>query len=906
VPSGLEIQNALRGLAKRWKDYSGTERSEAQTFLNELFACYGTDRHAAGAHFEDAHASVGIMDLYWSGSCIIEMKAPSQSGKLADHRKQALDYWRESSDVTAGVEAPPYVVLCAFQRFEVWVPGKFPTQPVAEFALAELPQRYDALMFLAGVGLNASFLDHHLELTTGATRAVTGLYHQLLDRSAAPVDELQRFVLQAVWCFFAEDLGMLDGYPIQTIVETLRKDPSRSSYAELGALFEVLNQKGSQNRKGVLAGTQYVNGDLFARPAKLHLEPAELSLMAEAAAFDWSKVNPTIFGSLLEGVLGDRRRELGAHYTHEVDILKIVEPTISRPWRARIEAVATAAEARALLDELCAFRVLDPACGCGNFLYVAYRELRGLENELKKRISALAAEQGVRPPHGPWPFVPLANMQGIDVERIAVLIARVTLWMGHRQMIDLYGEAEPPLPLVDLSGVRVGDALRAPWPETDAIVGNPPFYGSQLLRGVMGDEYVTWLGTAFGVGIKDYCVYWFRKAHEHLGAGQRAGLVGTNSIAQNRARSASLDYLVSHDGVITDAVSSQKWPGEAKVHVALVNWVKQPKTAPVTFTLDGLPVAGITAELKTPDRSSGTASVLSANKGRCFQGPIPVGDGFVLAEPTARWLLAEKGADYAQVVRPYLIGDDLAERFDQSPSRWIIDFSSIPLEAAMKFPKALEIVKALVRPEREMNARKARRERWWQFGEKAVGMRAALTASSRYIAAGATGKRLLLAWQDTLVCPSNLVYVFAFDDDYSMGFLLSRFHSVWARSRGSSLKADLRYTPTSAFQSLPWPSPVSQAKRDAVAAISVELLSRRSAICAEREIGLTALYNDVDDGAHQDLAALHRRLDRAVGACYGWPAAVAQDDDAIVARLRDLNAAIVSGERAYAPFGTGG
>ncbi len=193
---------------------------------------------------------------------------------------------------------PPYVVLCAFQRFEVWMPGRVPTRPVAEFTLADLVDRYDALMFLAGVGIQAAFLDHHRALTTDATQTVTELYHRLADRSAAPVDELQRFVLQTVWCLFAEDLGMLDNYPLQTIVNVLRRDQTRSSYAELGALYEVLNQRSNRNRHGALKGTRYVNGELFARPAKLHLEPAELDLIARAAEFDWRKVNPTIFGSI--------------------------------------------------------------------------------------------------------------------------------------------------------------------------------------------------------------------------------------------------------------------------------------------------------------------------------------------------------------------------------------------------------------------------------------------------------------------------------------------------------------------------------------------------------------------------------------------------------------------------------
>ena len=902
MPSGEDIQAALRKFVSRWREYTGSERSEAQTFLNELFACYGTDRKNAGAEFEDAHSSTGIMDLHWPGTCIIEMKAPSRALKLVDHRPQALDYWRASADVAAGIEAPPYVVLCAFSRFEVWLPGRYPKEPVAQFSLDELPDRYESLLFLSGVGTRAAFLDHHRQLTTGATQVVSDLYHSLADRAAAPVDELQRFILQTVWCLFAEDLSMLDGYPVQTVVDGLRRDPTRSAYAELGVLYEVLNQKGNHNRIGPLKGTRYVNGDLFAQPAKVHLNPAELDLLAGACEFDWRKVNPTIFGSLLEGVLGERRRELGAHYTHEVDILKIVEPTIVRTWVERIASTKTPTQARELLDELCAFRVLDPACGCGNFLYVAYRELRTLEHDLKHRIATLAREQGSPVPPGPWPYVPLHNMQGLDIEPVAVLIARVTLWMAHRQMIDLFGEAEPPLPLVDLSGIRVADALRVDWPETDAIVGNPPFLGSQFIRAARGGPYVDWLQRTFGVGVKDYCVYWFRRAHDHLKPGQRAGLVGTNSIAQNRARSAALDYVSDNGGVITDAVPTQKWPGTAKVHVALVNWVKDPVLAPDVFRLDGKLVAGITAELKAPGLSASSAAVLTANKGRCFQGPIPVGAGFILDEVTARALLARAEAPYSEVVRPYLIGDDLADRPDQSPSRWIIDFGLRSLEEASTYPAALDIVRREVRPAREDNRRPLYRNKWWLFGEARPGMRAALAGRPRYVAAGRLAKRLNVVWQDAAVCPSDLTYVFAFEDDYSMGVLLSRAHGEWAKARDSTFETRLRYTPTSGFATFPWPSPIVPAARLRVADASVALLAQRAEICLGRQIGLTRLYNELGDGGYQDLGTLHGELDEAVVACYGWPKRVAHDGDELVRRLLALNAEIAISVRDYEPF----
>jgi hypothetical protein len=304
-------------------------------------------------------------------------------------------YWRESADFGRGVRAARFVIVSNFHQFEVWDMHRFPNRPSATFGLADLPDRYDALAFLAGPSVEPSFTEHYQELTKEAAKTVAECFHLLADRRAAPGPELQRFVLQSVWCMFAEDLGMLAGFPFQATLNEVRSMPDRAA-AELGHLFRVLNQKGNHNRVGRLAGTRYVNGDLFAKPAEVGLVREEIDLLLRATGFDWRKVDPTIFGSLLEGVLGrDRRWERGAHYTYEVDIMKIVGPTVIKPWRQRIEACTTPAEAVAVLEELCRFRVLDPACGCGNFLYVAYRELRALEHELKRRIERLAAETGL-------------------------------------------------------------------------------------------------------------------------------------------------------------------------------------------------------------------------------------------------------------------------------------------------------------------------------------------------------------------------------------------------------------------------------------------------------------------------------------------------------------------------------
>lgn len=254
--SGEQIQAALRAFVSKWKAYAGTERSEAQTYLNELFACYGTDRHGCGARFEDFAASAGFMDLHWPEICIIEMKAPSRAKRLHEAREQVMRYWQASADPDTDRRAARYVVLCAFQRFEIWEPGGFPMQPRVSFDIEELPDRYETLLFLAPTNLPPSFADHYRELTAAVSVTVAQLYQSLKDRAAAPLDEVQRFIMQSVWAMFAEDLGMLEGFPLQNLVEVLRKDPTRSSATELGYLFRLLNQKGNHNRKGLFAGTR--------------------------------------------------------------------------------------------------------------------------------------------------------------------------------------------------------------------------------------------------------------------------------------------------------------------------------------------------------------------------------------------------------------------------------------------------------------------------------------------------------------------------------------------------------------------------------------------------------------------------------------------------------------------------
>lgn len=899
--SDEEIRGNLKRFAAEWGGYQGTERSEAQTFCNELLACYGTERKAV-ANFEERTDEGGFIDMIWPQVCLVEMKRPSEAGKLASHREQALDYWKEVSQKAgeSGQRAPEWIVVCAFERFEILDPDAGWDHPVDEFPLAELPERLNSLKFLAEK--DPYFRTSQADLSRKAVVALTDLYVDLRDRRASDLDTLRLFILQIVWAMFAEDLGLIQNNVLSRVLEGLLKDPSRSSADDLGQMFRYLAEKSPRPAKGSLyEGTPYANGGLFVRPAQVHLAPEEIQVLLETCNLNWKQVEPAIFGAILQGALGkDKQWALGAHYTSEADILKVVGPTVIGPWVERIEGLGSAAEAEAAWRDLMSYVVLDPACGSGNFLYVAYRELRKLELRLRERLAELRAAAGISAQEQ-LEFFPISNMRGIEVEVFAAELARVTLWMGHKLAADemrKHGLSEPTLPLVDLSGIRRAHALRTEWPEADAIIGNPPYHGSQMLRGEVGDEEIDFLKQEFGIGVKDYSVYWFRKAQERLKPGGRAGLVATNSVTQNRNRKPSLEWLVEHGSVITDAISKQEWTGDATVNVSIVNWVKEPGGGAGVARLNGVEVDAISPSLTPAADDVASAVPLSPNRGFAFQGPIPVGEGFVLAADEATSILNRSDADYSQVVRPYLTSQDIAEDPNQQPTRWVIDFASMPLEDAERWPAAVQILRQRVKPFREKNRDRRFREKWWLFGRPRGAMRKAIATLPRYVAGTRHGVHLHFCWCDPSTMASDATNVFAFSDDFAIGVLCSSIHSRWAWMQSSTIRQDIRYTPGSAFDTFVWPAAMPEA-RLGIAEASRAVFAERAQICNATGLGLTALHRRVEDGMYSRLADLQRELDVSVAAAYGWSTGVIESTVESNALLLALNQEVASGSISY-------
>ncbi len=582
--------------AKRLK---GDEKGEAQVFLDRLFRAFSRDGYKeAGATLEDRvkkeGGTTGFADLVWRGVVLIEMKKRGED--LSRHLLQAFKYWEE---LVPG--RPRYVVLCNFDEFWIYDFEQDIHQPQDKIALADLPNRYGPLNFLWPTNERPLFRIDRDKVTREAADLLAGVYRKVKQRKGVTPELAQRFVLQVLVCLFSEDIGLLPKHFFTQLLEDCIDPPK--AFDLFRGLFDAMNSR-SKAHGGRFKGVDYFNGGIFSQSAAMELSPSdEIAMLKVAASFNWAEVSPDIFGTIFQHSMEAKERHaMGAHYTSQLDIMKIVGPTIVQPFSAAIERAASVKELTAIRDRLTTLRVLDPACGSGNFLYIAYREMRRLEafiiirqSELSKRdVAGQAAFAAVSP----------RQFFGMDVLAFAVELAKVTLSLAPKLASDELHTAEKTLPLDNLdTNVFVRDALiddngaRAVWPAADVIIGNPPFLGAKRLKPERGAKYVNDVRKAYSdvPGMADYCVYWFRRTHDHLPVATpadpfagRAGLVGTQNIRNNQSRVGGLDHIAK-SGVIVEAVENQPWSGEANVHVSIANWVKTAASSPQP---DGLPASG--------------------------------------------------------------------------------------------------------------------------------------------------------------------------------------------------------------------------------------------------------------------------------------------------------------------------
>ena len=841
---------------------------------------------------------------------------------LQRHYRQAFDYWTRLVP-----NRPRYVVLCNFDQFRVY---DFETQmdaPVDTLPIAELPARWGPLAFLFPGDHKPTFNNDRVAVTREAADALATCFKRLVRPDRAPPvprPMAQRFILQMLVALFAEDIGLLEKYFVTNLLNECHSPTD--TYDLIGGLFAAMNSREAAHG-GRFKDIPYFNGGLFNEPARLELLDQELVLLRKAADFNWTKVQPEIFGTLFQHSMGDEERHaFGAHFTHPADIMKIVGPTIVQPWREQIDGAKTLKRLIELRDRLHHFRVLDPACGCGNFLYLAYRELKRLEAHLIERMQEFPsrAEPGQRM----LSFLSAQNFYGLDIQPFAVEIAKVTMMIARKLAIDELHITEPALPLDNLDqNFIAADALITPdgqpaqWPKADVIIGNPPFLGAKRLKPEHGPDYVARIRQAYPdvPGAADYCVYWFRKAQDHLPectaddpVTGRAGLVGTQNIRNNQSRVGGLDHVV-RDGTIVEAVDNQPWSGEANVHVAIANWVKtrQPSLLPKArrlwfkvpastgrgrvrghnaskeYELDCRDCAHINSALSDEVDVSGAKSLTcNATPQRVFRGQEPGSRGFVLTD-SERQKLLQKDPHSRQVVFPHLVGRDVLTG-SGTPTRWVIDFGDKDQLQAAAFTAAFAHVQATVlKKMQDIAARKgqrgegdtfneqflrARLGNWWQFRRACTDTVEAIGKLRRYIACSRHTKRPVFQFLAPGIRPDSAVQVFAFEDDYSFGVLQSHAHWLWFITKCGKLTERFRYSAEFVFDTFPWPQEPQARQVLAVAEAGREVRRVRTEALAEMTGGLRALYRTLELPGANPLKDSHAALDAAVLAAYGFSA----------------------------------
>lgn len=906
-----EIAERMRAFLRYAATLAGYEKGEAQVFCDRLFQAFGHEGYKeAGAQLEFQVKKLRgrgtkFADLLWRPRVLIEMKSRGES--LAKHSRQAFEYWIEIVP-----DRPSYVVLCNFDDFWIY---DFNTQldsPVDQVSLEELPDRYSALNFLFPENPRPLFGNDKVKVTREAADKVARVFNALVSRGE-PRERAQRYILQCVVAMFSEDFDLL---PKDLFTQLLTDCvEGESAYDLIGGLFQQM-AKPHPARGGRFRDVAYFNGGLFEEVQAIELDRDEAQLLLDASSEQWASVAPPIFGTIFQSSMGqERRHALGAHFTSEADIQKVVLPTVVVPWQEKIYAADTLRSLEVLLDEIRAYRVLDPACGSGNFLYVAYRELVNLEMEILRKIHENFGFQAQRRA-GELSLIGTTQFYGIDIDAFAVELARVTLMLAKRIALaetkdsafaaqrDLPFEFEKPLPLDNLDkNIVPEDALFCDWPQADAIIGNPPYQSKNKAQQEYGRAYMNRVHKRYPEvpGHADYCVYWFRRAHDELRPGARAGLVGTNTIRQNYSREGGLDHIVENGGTITQAVSTQVWSGEAAVHVSIVNWVKGEQAGKKKLFRqlgDNLDSPWQMAEL---DRISASLSgrfdvtkarVILANRdsGTSEQGQTHGHKGFLLSDQEAARVLALNPRN-AEVVRAYLTADELLGVSPPGPQRYVIDFHPRNLIQVQAFATPFERIRTQVLPTRESAAVKevARNEeairedasarinkhhanflkRWWLFSYPRPVLMKKIRRLKRYIACGRVTKRPVFAFIASEINPNDALQVFLFDDDYSFGVLQSFCHWDWFTERCSTLKGDFRYTATTVYDTFPWPQGPTLVQARRVAKASRELRKLRAELIAEHSMTLRELYRTLELPGENPLKAAHGELDDCVRDAYG-------------------------------------
>jgi type II restriction/modification system DNA methylase subunit YeeA len=748
-------------------------------------------------------------------------------------KKKNLDAaYDQLLEYRADLENPPLLVVCDMDIIRVHTNFNNTPPRTHEITLATLGQPHN-LEILRHVFFEPDQLKPgvtSVAITEKASGHFAEIAESMRQRGLDP-QAVAHFLVRVVFCLFAEDVGLLERGLFTRLVTRTGSDPKKFA-RHVGELFSVMSTGGDF----LLEPIRHFNGSLFDAGAVLELTAEEIEAIGTAAGEDWRAVDVSISGTLFErGLNPAKRTQQGAHFTGRPDIETIVEPVVLMPlrreWadvRDKAEALlaADAKKARAtaeklvlaFLERLKTVRVLDPAGGSGNFLFVTLQKLLGLEMEVNHFLS----NHGFTPQ---FPQVSPRQLYYIEIDPYAHDLAQTVVWIGYIQWLRANGFHFPEEPILKPMGANFlcADSLFTDWPEVDFIISNPPFLGGSKLWEELGRDYQKELWKDYDGRVPaaaDLCCYWFEKARHQIEEGKckRAGLLATQGIRGGANR--EVLKRIKETGDIFFAESSRDWIlAGAAVNVSMIGFDDGSEK---THTLDGKAVPVIHPNLTANTADVAAATSLQANARIAFSGTKKSGDFDIADGLACEWLHAPNpnGKPNSDLLKPWLNGGAIVKRL---PPAWIIDTGTdLELNNFALYEKPYAHAFKFVKPQRDENKREHRRLNWWLHAETCPGMRAAIDGQLRFLTTPRVSKFRIFSWADSITLPDDGIYIFARSDDFFFGIVHSRFHEVWSLKLGTRLADRPRYTPNTCFENFPFPRQ-TPAQETAIAAAAKEL-----------------------------------------------------------------------------------
>lgn len=889
-PNWCDIQERAITFAARYADAKDEDR-DAKPFWKDLLELYGVDPRQVGA-FEErvrmhGRPGVGKIDYFAPHKFIIEHKSLGKN--LDDAYRQAMDYF----DALPQPERPRHIIVSDFGRIRVYDLEAPAESRVTEFVLDDLPKRVQALAFFADDDVRVYKPEEPIDVK--AVRAI-GKLHDALRASNYPPEHLSPLLTRLVFLFFADDTGIFEPNALRAYLEENTAADGSDIGDKLNSIFQVLNTPESSRQSAlhpVLANMPYVNGGMFAAylPVVFASRQVRDTIIA-CAAFDWSQVSPAIFGSMFQSVMDEKQRhDLGAHYTSEKNILKVIGPLFLDALHEELEAAKTSREKlTALQDKLAAITLLDPACGCGNFLVVAYRELRKIENEIIARLYKKGSEK-VEAGHMVLPLgvdlktiskLSVERMYGIEIEPFPAEVAKLSLWLVdhlmNAELGKIFGKPHKKLPLTEAPHIVQGNALQLDWEtvvpkdKLSCILGNPPFLGKKEQgKEQKADMEKVWNGEK-GAGILDFVTCWHKKAADLIANTHiKVAFVSTNSITQGEQVGVLWPWLFSRGIKIHFAHRTFRWSneatGKAAVHCVIIGFGAFDVRSKELFEyadVNAEPQRVVAKNINPYLVDGPDVVVVSRTKPLCDSpkmnyGSMPIDQGALILSPEEAERIRVECPEMSAFVRPYMGGEEFlngSKRF----CLWLQDAKPEQIRTCSAVRSHVEAVRQF----REMSGRETTKKLAstpYRFGE-------VRQPKGEYVILPKVSSENRLYMPIGIISPdviaSGSALVIDGGDRYAFGVLSSVMHMAWMRAVAGRMKSDYQYSAGIVYNNFPWPENPIAEQKNAVEEAAQAVLDART---AHPGATLADLYDPLTMPA--DLLKAHKTLDRAVDACYG-------------------------------------